>query len=182
MHCGCNARASGPFWGRRSTFLPIAWLPTLMRNGQNGYHSGIVFVMDRVGKVPEDVVANSIFVFRPYAGLSREAVDRRENLRSEGLGCEPATFTVPKKSLAKLPLGVRRKRDVAGHSTFSRALTAAHGTAFTVPACKALRRLRTSSRQASEMEASGLPSRLSSKATTSADRSSVGNSRASSNK
>ena len=33
-----------------STGFPIAWQPALTRNGQDDYRSGVIFVMDRIGK------------------------------------------------------------------------------------------------------------------------------------
>lgn len=83
-----------------SALLPIAWPPAMMRNGQDDYRSGVIFVVDRIGKVSKDVVTNSIFVFRPHAGAIGKAINCRENIDSECLGRKPTALTVPKKSLA----------------------------------------------------------------------------------
>jgi hypothetical protein len=61
-------------------------------------------------------------------------------------------------------------REVPAEGLLKRALASDHGTGCTVPSRRAFWRLRTSSRQASEIEGSALPSRLSSTATTSAER------------
>jgi hypothetical protein len=109
-----------------------------------------------------------------------QAIDGGKYFRAECIRCDGATFGIPEESFRGLFFREWQKRDlVAHHKALNRAFDSTQGTAWTEPLRSAWRRFRTSSRHASEMEGSELPSRLSSSAATSGDRSLSGSSRAS---
>ncbi len=160
-----------------STLFPIPGPSPLVRNCQHRHGQAVDLVANREREVPQDVVANSIFILWPHARVSCEDIDRIKDFAQKIMRRQWTALVVPKKRFAYLCLGVGLEYNfVARHSKLRRAFASAHGAAFTVPARSSLRRLRISSRHSSEIEESSLPSRLSSSAVTSAERSSVGSS------
>jgi transposase len=100
-----------------------------------------------------------------------DGVKLPSNARKERSGTQGAALEVPEEGFPNLLLREwKNGNQVLRHSELKRALASDHGTGCTVPARRAFWRLRTSSRQASEIEGSALPSRLSSSATASAER------------
>ena len=161
-------------------FLPVDRASTLVRHREHCNHRGRNLVMDGVGKASKNEVAHPFWVDGPRGGVFSQAVDRREDLRAECIRGDGATFKVPEEGFPDLFFREWKERDlVAHHRAFNRAFESSQGTAWTEPSRRAWRRFRTSSRHASEMEGSELPSKLSSSAATSAERSLSGSSRAS---
>lgn len=122
-----------------------------------------------------------ILVFWPRQGVDSKPIDRCERLRSKSTSRDVAALEIPQQGLSDFRLCLGQNLDgKPSHRALSFALASAQGTALTIPARKAACRARISCRHACEIELSSLPSRLSSKATDSADRSSGGSPRASS--
>ena len=152
-----------------------------MCNCKHCHCSSINLVEDGIREVTKDVTPDLILILRPHQRVGVKAVNPFKCLGSKGIRSNGAALKVPEECLAYLCLCVRQNIDhKQAHRALSLALASAHGPALTAPDRSAARRAVSSCRQASEIAESSLPSRLSSKATTTADRSSVGSPRASS--
>jgi len=161
--------------------LPIPWSPALVSDGHDRHSATVQVVVNGEGEVAKVIETEAVFIHWPRFGVCRKSVNCIEYLQAEGIGRERAPFKVPKEGLSNFVLCLSQKRNFEpSHSELRRAFASVHGAVLAVPARSSSRRARSSRRQASEMEASALPSRLSSNATASADRSSAGNSRTSS--
>lgn len=152
----------------------------MMRNRQDGNAITVQLVHHGEWKATQYQVPHAIFVDWPGVGRLRQAVDRFERFGAKLPRGHRAAFQVPEKGFADFRLRLRQKNDrKATHKALSRPRASAHGVAADDPSFRDCLRRRTSSRHAFEIEASGLPSRLSSSASTNAARSSVGRSKAS---
>ncbi len=164
-----------------SAHLPAAGSSPLVGKREHVHRLRNDLVPDRVGIASQHVAAKAVLVFSPHACAGSEAVQGVEHFGSEGVCGEWASLEVPKEGLADFSLCLgQQDKVVRRHRELRRAFASAQGSVRTVPARNALRRRISSSRHASETAGSALPSRLSSNATTSADRSSVGRPSASS--
>lgn len=181
--CGARSMPGNPSPSRWSANPPVARFAPLVRNREDGRSLPAYFMEDRVRKMAKDVVPEPVLVLRPHRRVGFEKVDRVEHLGSERVGCNRASLEVPEECASNLCLCLRQDfDDEANHRALSHALASDQGTALTIPARNAVRRSLGSCRQASEIAESSLPSKLSSSATTSAERSSVGRPRDSSSR
>ena len=131
--------------------------------------------MHRVWEMPQDEAAYAIVVDGPCFGRFLQPVDCFEYFRTECVGSDRAALRVPTKCLADLRFCFRQKFNrKPGHNESIRARASDHGTGVAAPDFKACLRRKISSRHASVIEASALPSMLSSNAITKAERSSAG--------
>jgi len=129
--------------------------------------------------MPQDETAYAIVIDGPRFGRFLQPVYCFEYFCPERIGGERTTLQIPTKCFADLRLSLRQKlNDEPGHNESIRARASAHGTGVAAPDFKACLRRAISSRHASVIEASALPSMLSSSAITRAERSSAGNRRA----
>ena len=160
---------------------PVSWLTALVRDSEHCHDIASNLVKDRVREVAENMSPDCILVFRPDQRIDSKPVNRMERLGTESIRRNGAALEVPEESLSDFCLCVRQNLYYeAGHRALSRTLASAQGPALTAPDRRAACRALISSRQASEIEESSLPSRLSSSATVKAERSSAGKPRASS--
>lgn len=160
---------------------PVFRLTTLVRNGKHRHHVAPNLVEHRVRKVAENMFPDRILVFRPHQCIDSKPIDCLKCLGSKSIGRNRAALEVPEKSLPDFRLGLWQNLDAKpSHRALSLALASAQEIGLTAPARRAACRTLISCRQASVIEESSLPSRLSSNATVKADRSSGGNPRASS--
>lgn len=162
------------------SLLPLPRHSALMSDGEHRRDFCLQQVVHRIGKVAQVVVPHFVFVRRTHVGVLAECVNCSERFIAESIRRNRASLEVSKKRIADLRLGWRQNfNHEARHSALSRARASAQGAAFKVPSRNACLRSRSSLRQASGMAASVLPSKLSSNATTRAERSSVGRFKAS---
>lgn len=123
----------------------------------------------------QDVAAKTIMIFWPHCRVGCQAVNRIRQLGAKRIGSKRAALKIPTECFTRLCLCHRQNNNVKGaHGEPRRALASAHDTARTRPARRSDRRRITSALHASETAAPSVPSRLSSSATTKAERSSVG--------
>ena len=152
-----------------------------MRNSKNVNSCSINIEVHGVREVPQQKTTGPVFVQLPLGWHLRQRVDGVEGLRTECLCCLITPLPVPIERGSNLCLGFGQKKDlVETHRLASLARAAAQGTATVLPSRSPALRRSISRRQASEMLGSSLPSKLSSKATTRAERSPVGSAKASS--
>lgn len=171
-----------PACSRRSLArAPIPWLTALMRDSKHCHGMAQNLVKDRVGKVAKNMSPERILVFGPHQRIDTKPIDRFKRLGAKRIGCDRAALEVPQKCFSDFCLRLGQNFNCeARHRALSLALASIQETGFTSPARRAACRARTSCRHAWVIEASSLPSRLSSSATVNAERSSGGSSRASS--
>ena len=101
-----------------------------MGDGEHGNRGRVELVVNCVGKPPQNVVVDSVFISRPHRGILCELVDRGEYFRAEGIRCKWATFEVPEEGFPDVLLGERQNGNlVARHSELKRAFASDHGTA-----------------------------------------------------
>ena len=152
-----------------------------MCNSKNKNDAASYLIEDRVWEMPQNTTMGTVIVPLPLSRGIRQLVDTVENLTAKELRSLGITLGVPLKGRRYLCLSVRQDLNFKqAHSELSLALASAHDKGTIVPSRRPARRRRISCLQDSDKLASSLPSRLSSSATTSADRSSVGNESASS--
>ncbi len=150
-----------------------------MGNRQNDRPLVQDLVVHGVREMPQDEAAYTLGVDGPRVGRFAKAVYCFEYLGTERIGGDRTALPVPTKCLADLRLGFGQKFNrEPRHNESIRARASAHGTGVAVPDFMACLRRPISSRHASVIEASALPSMLSSNAITKAERSSVGKQRA----
>ena len=160
---------------------PISWLAALVCDSEHCHGIALNLIKDRIGEVTENMSPDRILVFGPHQRIEAKPINCLKCLGSKSAGRNRAALEVPKESLSYFCLNLGQNLDSkAGHRALSLALASAHETALTVPARSAACRALISCRQASVIEESSLPSRLSSSATAKAERSSAGKPRASS--
>ena len=163
-----------------SASLPIPWLSSLVPHCQYRRDASVEHVMHGVGEVAQDVVPHFVFVGRPHVRGFPEPINGVKRFTAESIRSKRASLEIPKERFANFCLRWRQNLNhKSRHSALSRARASAQGTGLRVPSRSACLRCRSSSRQASEIAASVLPSRLSSSATTRAERSSTGRFKAS---
>ena len=166
-----------------SALPPIAGFTTTVRYGKNKHIPAGDFEKDGVREVAEETPLRPMLIHLPFRWVFSEALDAIDGLIPECSSCFRIAVLVPEKRCFYLCLCVRQDEDVEpAHKASSLALASAHGFARMLPSRRPALRLRISARQASETAGPSLPSMLSSKATTNAERSSVGNRRASSSR
>ena len=166
-----------------SALPPIAGFTTTVRHGQNDHIPAVDFKKDGVRKVAEQASLRPLIIHLPFDRVIGETLDAIEDLIPECRSRCWIAFLVPAECCFCLCLCVRQDEDVEpAHKASSLALASAHGAARMLPSRRPALRLRISARQASETAGSSRPSMLSSKATTNAERSSVGSRRASSSR
>jgi hypothetical protein len=166
-----------------SAILPIPGAPTLMRNREDCHISAKYLVHHGVREMLEVVVPGVGFVCGPVFCRLGQSVDGLKQLHSEGVGGNWAPVKVLEECLACLCLRFGQHFDVEGtHRELRRCRTSAQGAACTRPARNSARRRFTSARHNSETVASSAVSRLSSRATANAERSSTGRPRTSSSR
>lgn len=162
-------------------FAPVSRLAALVRDSEHCHGTASNLVEDRVGKVAENMTSDRILVFRPHQCIDTESINCLKCFDSKSVGRNWTALKIPEESFSDFCLSLRQNLDFkAGHRAFSLALASVQETALTVPARRAACRNLISCRQASVIEESPLPSRLSSSATVKAERSSAGRPRASS--
>jgi hypothetical protein len=160
---------------------PVSWLATLVRDSEHRRGIALNLVKDRVGKVAENISPDRILVFRPHQCIDTKPINCLKCLGSKSVGRNWAALKVPEECFSDFCLCLGQNLDSkAGHRALSLALASTQEMALTVPALRAACRDLISCRQASVIEESPLPSRLSSSATVKAERSSAGRPRASS--
>jgi len=160
---------------------PVSWLTALVRDSEHCHDIALNRVKDRVWKVAEDMSPDRILVFWPHQWIDSKSINCLKCLGPKSIRRNRAALEVPEKGLSDFCLGLGQNlNSEADHRALSRALASAQETALTVPARRAACRALISWRQASVIEESSLPSRLSSSATVKAERSSAGKPRASS--
>lgn len=160
---------------------PVSWLTALVRDSEDCHGTAQNLVKDRVGKVTKNMSPDRILVFGPRQCVDTKPINRLKRLGSKSLDCDRAALEVSKEGISDFCLGLGQNFDCeVGHRALSRALASAQETVLTVPARRAACRALISSRHASAIEESSLPSRLSRSAMVKAERSSGGNPRASS--
>lgn len=163
------------------SLAPVSWLTALVRDSEHGHSVALNLVMDRVREVAENMSPDCILVFRPHQRIYGKSINRLERFGSKSIRGDRAALEVPEEGLADFCLCVGQNLYYeVGHKALSRALASAQDSALTVPARSAACRALISRRQASVIEESSLPSRLSSSATVKAERSSAGKPSASS--
>lgn len=163
-----------------SVIFPIPRLASLVADGEHHGAGLIEFIVHGVGKPGEEITTNTILIGRPHVSRVLKAINRLEHLCSKRVCGQRATIEIPKECRPNFGFGVGQYFDVeALQLSANRALASRQGAAAVSPARRASRLRSTSARQASLIEASSLPSRLSTSATTSADRSSGARSSAS---
>ena len=159
---------------------PVAGTPAMMRDGKNGHRSFDNFVVDGIRKAMNDPMPVVICVRGPAQRRGGNGVDHIENRRAECVGDEQVAFAIPGERCGNVVLGGCRYDDVEiVHNALKRALASAHGADAAAPDRRSALRWRISSAQALVTLASSSPSRLSSKATMTAERSSAPSCRAS---
>ena len=160
---------------------PVSWLAALVRDSEHCCGIASNFVKDRVGKVTENLSPDRVLVFRPHQCIDTEPINCLSCLGSKSVGRNWAALKVPVEGFPNFCLCLGQNlNSKAGHRALSLALASVQEVAFTVPARRAACRDLISFRQASVIEESSLPSRLSISATVKAERSSAGRPRASS--
>lgn len=158
---------------------PVSRLAALVRDSEHCHGIASNLVKDRVGKVTENISPDCILVFGAHQRIDTKPINCPKCLASKSVGRNWAALEVPEECLSDFCLGLGQNLDCkAGHRVLSLALASAQETAFTVPARRAACRDLISCRQASAIEESSLPSRLSSSATVKAARSAAGRPRA----
>ena len=166
-----------------STISPIPRSTPLMRNSKNINGCVINIEVDGVREVSQQETTGSVFAQLPPGWRLRQRVDGAKGFRSERLCCLITPFQVPMERCCYLCLGFGQKKNfVETHRLVNFARASAQGTATVLPSRSPALRRSISRRQASEMLGSSLPSKLSNKAATRAERSPVGSVKASSSK
>ena len=154
-----------------------------MRNSKNVNSCSINIEVHGVREVPQQKTTGPVFVQLLLGRRLRQRVDGVDGFRTECLCCLFTPLQVPIERSSKLCLGFWQQKDFVGtHRLASLARASAQGTATVLPSRSPALRRSISRRQAAEMLGSSLPSKLSSKATTRAERSPVGSVRASSSR
>jgi hypothetical protein len=160
---------------------PVSWLAALVRDSEHCHGIASNLVKDRVRKVTENISPDCILVFGAHQRTDTKPINGPKGLGSKSIGRNWAALKVPEECLSDFCLSLGQNLDYkASHRVLSLALASVQETAFTVPARRAACRDLISCRQASAIEESSLPSRLSSSATVKAARSAAGRPRASS--
>jgi hypothetical protein len=167
-----------------SPACPIPRLSLLRCNGENSYQRFHKVVVNRVlDSITQNPETDAVFIFRPHICIGVKIVDLLQHFRPEGIREDRATLKVPKKRLSKLSLRLGKNFDgEPSHKSFIRARASAHGVALVAPDLRRSRRSSNSLRHAWETERSSLPSKLSRRASTTAERSSGSKARASANR
>jgi len=156
-----------------SSLAPIARLAPIVRNGQDRHRIPEYLEHHRIREMPKHTSARAVFVHAPSGRSISESVNCVQSFNAKCIRRSRAPSSVPLEGLCNVVLGLWRKNDrELTHKAVSRALASAHGTAVVAPERSCSLRSRISFAQAFATVASSSPSRLSSKATTSAERSS----------
>jgi len=136
---------------------------------------------DRVREVAQNTTVRAILSRLPPCWSIAQRVDDLKHFGAERVCSLWVALKVPGERSRNLCLRIRQNEDpVLSHRELMRERASTQGTGLMAPLRSPALRCSISTRQASEMLASSLPSRLSRRATTSAERSSVGSARASS--
>ncbi len=160
--------------------FPVSWLASLVPYSENCNATVEKFVVNGVGKTRQEVTSYAVLIGRPCVAGFFESVYRCENLAAEGICSNLATRNVPTKSGSNLCLCLRQNFNFKPpHSVASLVRASSQGVATTNPVRSSSRRRRISARHAASIDLSSLPSRLSTNATTKAERSSADSPRAS---
>ncbi len=173
--------AAGSRARRNSAITPISGFPPLVRNCQHEHDIAFDGIENGVRESSKQTMVRAVVILLPLLCRVGQRINAVERFGPKCLSGKRIAFAIPLERTRNFSFCVGKNDDFElTHSARSRALAPDHGTGTMVPSRSPARRLRISARQASEMQASSLPSRLSSNATTSADRSSVGKDKASS--
>ncbi len=160
---------------------PVAGPAAMMRNGRYRDRAIRHLVEHRVWESSQAAMAITFRVRRSGQGCLCDPINQVQNFGAKGIGHQCVALPVPAKGIADVALRARcEDNGKPAHRALRRARASDHGTACTVPARSSLLRRQISSAQALATMASGSPSRLSSKATTMAERSSGASASASS--
>lgn len=167
-------------WSYMSALSPVPRHSPLVADRKHRRDITLKHVVYGVGKVAQEVVPNVVLVGGPPVGRIAECINGFERFAAECTRSKWTSLEIPKKCFADLCLGWRQNfNSKARQSLLSRARASAQGAGLSAPSRSACLRCRSSLRQASDIEASALPSKLSSSATTRADLSSAGRPKAS---
>ncbi len=159
---------------------PVARVPAMMRDRKDGHRSFDDFVVDGVRKALNHPMPVVVCIRGPAQRRGGNGVDQIEYRSAECVSDVRVSFAVPGERCGNVVLGGCRYDDVEiAHNALRRALASAHGADAAAPERRSALRWRISSAQALATPASSSPSRLSSKATTTAERSSAPSCRAS---
>ncbi len=146
-----------------------------MRNRKDGYIAVKDLVHHRVWEMPEVVASSAILVFGPIFCRVGQIIDSVEQLDRERIRSYRASLEIPEECFARLRLRLGQNFNMERtHRELRRCRTSVQAAACTRPARNSARRRFTSVRHNSETAASSAVSRLSSRATAKAERSSTG--------
>ena len=152
-----------------------------MRDREDGHFRAKNLIQHGVWEVSEVVASGAIVVGGPVICRDGQAIDGVEQFHPERVRSHRASVEIPAECRAGLRLRFGQDFNIEGsHRELRRCRTSAQGTARTRPARNSARRRFTSARHSSETVASSAVSRLSSRATARAERSSAGRPRTSS--
>ena len=166
-----------------SALTSISGFTAAMRDCKNKHILAIDFVEDGIRKMPEKASLCPMLIHLPLRGILGKTFDAIKGLEPERSGCFWVAFLIPEEGCFYLCLSIGQDENVKqAHKASSLVLASAHGIARMLPSRRPALRRRISARQASETLGSSLPSMLSSRATTKAERWSVGRRRASSSR
>ena len=171
--------ATGPASGCAAA--PVARFTPMVRNRKNGDGALDDFIENRVRKPVQDAMPVAFFVGRATQRRSGDGVDGIDHLGAKPVGAEHIALPVPVERCLDVAFGRCRNDELVSlHKALRRVLASDHGDAVAAPERRSALRRRISSAQALAAEAASSPSRLSSSATTMAERSLGASCRASS--
>ena len=156
----------------RLAHSPVARFTPMVSNGKNHYRASQHFVEHRVRKPLQYTKSIAIFIGRPAQWRAANVLNHIKHFSAKSICGKCVPLSISKKGIGYVSLRSRSKNNnKLAHRALRRARASAHGTAWATPERRSLLRWRISSAQALTTEASSSPSRLSSSATTTAERS-----------
>src|ERR1019366_3318312 len=162
-----------PMCGSLRSLAPVPRSPLVMRHRMNRHRASQHFEPHRIRKPSEHALAVTVVVRGPSQWGVGKAVNRVEYLGPKGVRRGRVPFLVPVKRLSNVVLGSRSQNNgELAHKLVRRARASAQGRAVAARERSSSLRWRISSAHAFVTVASSSPSRLSSSATTNAERSS----------
>ncbi len=153
----------------------------MVPNRQNSHPVGHHVVEHRIRKPFQYTVTVSLFVCWPAQWGGHNVLVGIEDVSAESVGSQCIPFFVPKKGVCNVSLRRRSKNyGELTHRALRRSRASRQGTVWAAPERKSCLRCRISSNHALATDVSSSPSKLSSKAITTAERSLGSSARASS--
>src|SRR5882724_7572671 len=144
----------------------------MMRNGKNHDRAFQHFVEHRIRKPFQYAVAVSVFIGWSAQWRVANVLNRVKDFSTKSICGKRISLTVPNKGIGDISLRSRSKNDnKLAHRALRRVRASAHDTVWAAPQRRSFLRWRISSAQALAAEASSSPSKLSSSAITTAERS-----------